>query len=160
MNLYAYCGNNSVNGIDPFGLWDTATHNSFGSGRFDYGRLDNNFWTSPYNLVTGTWRHFRSREDIAKDLRKDIQDKDRNGGQRAFEEHMHEWQDSYVHYDQGYRYPFGHLFDGTAPDDVSKHQQEYNEAQRTTQEWEQLWDSNPSMEDLANEGENWAGRNS
>ncbi len=167
MNLYAYCGNNPINWIDPWGLWGTGDHRRLGdlgggpgSGDpFDYDRLDNDFWGSPWNPITGTGRHFRSRDEIAHDLRDAI----RNQDPRAFEEHMHEWQDSYSHYDQGYRWPgtLGHVpasIFGATPDDPAQHLQEFNEADRTTREWEDLYNRNPNINDLANQGENWVGR--
>ena len=157
INLYAYCGNNPLNWIDPWGLWND--HSGFGSGQFDYNKLDQDWWTSPWNPITGSGRHFRSRPEIAQDLRRAIREQDA----KAFEQHMHEWQDSYSHYDQGYRWPWtlGHIphsILGASPDNPTKNLQAYNEADRTTQEWEDLWNQNPGINDLANEAGKWTGK--
>jgi RHS repeat-associated protein len=163
MNVYVYCGNNPINWIDPWGLYGAGTrvnpnnkpgHTDLGNGYdmgFRYDRLDYGFWSSPFNPITGTGRHFRSREEIAPDIERAI----REGNRQAFEEYMHEWQDSFVHYDNGYRWPFGHFFDGHAPDDPANNPGAWREADRTPREWEERRNQRRDLEDLAKKAEKW-----
>jgi RHS repeat-associated protein len=152
LHKYLYCQNEPVNRIDPTGLWWEITHRSFGLfgfgsvtlghpvSLFDYGRLDTDY--SPFNPAY-TWMHFRSRSEVYPELLGAMG----NGDIRSFEYLMHEWQDAYVHYDNGFRAPLGHgLYDKTHPmsaDDprnpmnTSRHA--YERCGYTTRELEKVW---------------------
>lgn len=123
---------------------------------FDYGSLDEG-WTSPLNPLS-THRHFRSREDVNRDMERAV----RNGDRQAFEEHMHEGQDSFCHYDNGYRwYTGGHVLDsvlnelnnnwGNDPDNVGDNRDAYQDAREWTQQWEDRWNEENNQDTRSEE---------
>ena len=78
---------------------------------FDYTAEDYG-WTSPFNPFS-LYRHFKSKSDIIADLKNSIDKCDAD----AFQSYMHQYQDTYVHYENGYRWwTFGHAFALTNPD--------------------------------------------
>ena len=78
---------------------------------FDYTAEDYG-WTSPYNPFS-LYRHFRSKSDIIADLKNSIDKCDAD----AFQSYMHQYQDTYVHYENGYIvWTFGQAFALTNPD--------------------------------------------
>ncbi|MHC4989217.1 MAG: RHS repeat-associated core domain-containing protein [Planctomycetota bacterium] len=164
MNLYQYCGNNPVNWIDPWGLWSDGLrksiedgtfngkqghgHSDFGEGwdmGFDYTKEDHDWRTSPNPLTLGRpANHFRSRPDVERDLLEAVKQGGIKGKER-FERLMHQGQDTFSHYDKGYRWPWtlGHLFGGHKPDnpysDYEARNKAYRDADRWTRHWEQRW---------------------
>ena len=76
---------------------------------FDYTLEDRSWWSRPENLITGTWRHFRAKDKIAGDLDDAIKKCDA----MKFQRYMHQYQDTFVHSDKGYSWPWtlGHLPD-------------------------------------------------
>lgn len=143
LNLYTYVENNPIIWIDPFGLW--TNHNRFGrhgGTKFDYGRLDRG-WTAPCNLFS-VLRHFRNRRDVERDLRKAI----KGGNIRAFEEHMHEGQDTFSH-GEGLGgiidHIIGDLF-GNSPDNPDR--PEHRQAEEWTRKQELAWDYQQALEDM------------
>jgi RHS repeat-associated protein len=127
INLYAYVGNNPVNLFDPFGLWDDAIHGKYSAE--DHG------WTSPFNPLS-TWRHFRSIEDVQRELNMAIAE----GDCEKFKSLMHQGQDAFSHYNQGYRWwKGGHMFDGNAPDDPDKHRDALAKQKEWTATQEYKW---------------------
>jgi RHS repeat-associated protein len=157
LHKYLYCQNEPINRIDPTGLWWEITHRQFGQwgwgydakrgmAPFDYARLDFDFPAVQDNFpffTDYTWMHFRSRSEVYPELLGAMG----NGDIRSFEYLMHEWQDAYVHYDNGFRAPLGHgLYDKTHPmsaDDprnpmnTSRHA--YERCGYTTRELEKVW---------------------
>jgi len=132
------------NKVDPYGKWGDDGHG--GMPNLDDGNGGNEFnwtaedygWSSPFNPFS-TWRHFRDLADSESDLAEDVEACDKSG----FESHMHQMQDYYSHYSQGYRWWLGgHAFDGTAPDDIATHQAAYQAAQQRTEDWLRKWFTN------------------
>jgi RHS repeat-associated protein len=156
MNLYQYCGNNPVNWIDPWGLWEEDTHSGFGDHKergFNYAKLDRGL-THPW-LPWATPLHFRDRDSVNRDLRDAV----RNRDGAAFEALMHEGQDSFSHNGAGYT-PLGHLLAGTSPDNTKLHKDARDAADEWTEGWEKFWDDGlPSMDDLADSGDDWLNGN-
>lgn len=143
-----YCNNNPINYIDPWGLWGIKDHINAGDKGFrrkwavDYGKED----TGKTHPFIRPWRHFRERESVEKDLLRDI----KNGDIRSFERHIHQGQDTFSHYGQGYRWKnLGHIEDSfwnriapwgnPDPDDPAAHPEEYNATVEWTREWERRW---------------------
>ena len=101
---------------------------------FDYTAEDYG-WSSPFNPFS-TWRHFRDKEDVAKDLKKAV------GSCNAddFESYMHQYQDHGTHYGKGYRWwKGGHMFAGTAPDEDAK---AWETAENETKNYIKSWTDN------------------
>mgnify|MGYP003808240923 CR=1 FL=1 len=143
MNLYAYCGNNPIHWIDPWGLWFIEAHRRpgrYGRGgpndKFDYARLDLDFpATDSYgNRV----RHFRPIADAYNDARAAA----RRHDARAFEYYMHEVQDYYSHYAVGYRARYGHWTHKTDDPTRPENNNRYRQAERMTRNLEEHWDEN------------------
>jgi RHS repeat-associated protein len=161
---YLYCGNDPVNRWDPQGLWWMDTHREFGKfgsvkdeygnpTLFDYARLDIDRSATqdkrPY-FTEYTGLHFKSRRSVYVDLISAAS----VGDTLNFEYLMHQWQDSYVHYDRGFRWPLtlGHgprdiigdwIFawksadDPTDPKNIKN--RAYSRCQYTTLELEKTW---------------------
>jgi RHS repeat-associated protein len=155
MNLYAYCGNNPLNWIDPLGLWKDGIrsggeqhgHSDFGDGwdmGFDYTREDRDWRTAPSWPLGRPNNHFRERQEIQRELLEAV----RAGDRERFERLMHQGQDTFSHYDKGYRWPWtlGHgiasMF-GVDPDNPYDENGNLNEAfrlaDRFTRHWEDRW---------------------
>ena len=150
LDKYLYCQNEPINRIDPSGLWWEITHREFGDygfrrdengnhSSFDYGKLDKDY--SPFNPVY-TRMHFRSREDVYPNILMAAA----SGNAEMFGYMMHEWQDSYVHYDNWYRWwSGGHaihssLWDPDDPhDSVNIENRAYERCDYTTTELEKVW---------------------
>ena len=108
LHKYLYCQNEPINRIDLMGLWYEFIHQSFGNyGKgfgdlFDYASLDRE--KSPYFYPFYTVLHFKSKREAMYDIARAIS----SGDPKAFEYAVHEWQDTYTHYDKGYRWRKGH----------------------------------------------------
>ena len=144
-NLYFYVSNNSINRVDPFGLFGPGGpdskflgHGDFsGHNEFDYNREDNDPATRPAPISGDPKRHFRELSQSEADASAAIAACDRDAFQRA----MHRGQDYFSHYRKGYRWKpvgcwknlgFGHAFDGSAPDiDI--------EAWSFAETWTRIW---------------------
>jgi len=157
LHKYLYCGNEPVNRNDPAGLWLEKIHRTFGNygwgydskrgmAPFDYALLD--FTKS---ALDKRYRplHFKSRNEVFSELINASVTDNKN----KFEERMHEWQDSYVHYDRGFRAKWGHLKEGYGPDkrddpiNIKNHA--YERCDLTTLVWEEIWfKSNPDLDNL------------
>jgi RHS repeat-associated protein len=157
LHKYLYCGNEPINRIDTTGLWWEITHRSFGQfgfgtvtighpiTLFDYGALDKDY--SAFNPLY-TWMHFRSREAVYPNILMAAA----SGNATMFGYMMHEWQDSYVHYDNYWRwYTAGHIpgdiynyfknnpfvDDPANPANMARHA--YERCDYTTRELEKIW---------------------
>ncbi|PKN37549.1 MAG: hypothetical protein CVU62_07390 [Deltaproteobacteria bacterium HGW-Deltaproteobacteria-2] len=103
-NLMAYVGNNPVTGIDPSGLYEDHNKKFYFPG-YDFDKQDHGL-TAPY-LPLSLWLHFQSRADAMQEVNYAIMNRDLD----AFERGMHDLQDSYVHFDNGYSvFTLGHKF--------------------------------------------------
>ncbi|MCE5341361.1 MAG: RHS repeat-associated core domain-containing protein [Planctomycetaceae bacterium] len=153
LHKYLYCQNDPLNNYDLNGLWKEYIHQEFGtlgSGKpgslFDYARLDKDYPTTDLKHYN-EWAkyHFMSREQVKPYLLTSIA----FGFTRGFEYSMHAWQDSYVHWDNGFRWESGgHGLDSlvrglTGRPDVDLHTKEndnvYQSCKKTTGTWEELW---------------------
>jgi RHS repeat-associated protein len=160
MNIYAYCADNPLRWADPFGLYGQGTqplgpetpapykgHSDFGYGYgyFDYNRADRDF--NPHNPYS-TYRHFRNRADVERDLEKACQYSDPT----AFEYHMHELQDTYSHMTAQlgglddlplatYVARILHVFrfNPYRPDDPAYSPENFIAADEATRRWEDKW---------------------
>jgi len=130
-NVYGYVTGSPIGQADRLGLWGGGVHGPC------YGQLDDGFWTSPWNPVTGTWRHFKPRDRAERRLLDALE----RGDWEDFKRYMHEMQDSYSHYDNGFRYPLGHLYGGHWPDDINdpRNAEHYPDMLDRTRWWEQRW---------------------
>jgi RHS repeat-associated protein len=175
MNLYQYCGNNPINWMDPLGLFgdginyairegvrDTELgHSDMGKMGYDYTGLDHNLLTRPENLITGTWRHFMTKEETARQLHHDVLNKNATSREQ-WGDHMHSRQDTFTH-KPGILGVIDHVIKsitGRSPDDHVNNPNAFDQAEQDTEDWENLWDMNLNMEDLDNAAEKWAGHNS
>ena len=126
-NLFRYIDNDPIGSIDPFGLFGRGGmynvtphlrvffkgHSAFtGSDIFDYNKEDDAWDSNPLS-PWGMWRHFRDRSSINPDLSEAIHTCDRVATERL----MHQLQDTYVHWDGGWRWwTMGHLRAWIGPD--------------------------------------------
>jgi len=148
LHKYLYCINDPVNKIDPTGKWWGETHQEFGMwgegglSPFDYARLDIDM--PPVNpdgapwLTRYTHLHFMSREDVYTSILSSAS----VGNISQFEYGIHQWQDSYVHYDRGFRWPFGHAWRPSADDPldpINIRNNAYERCDYTTTELEKIW---------------------
>ncbi|MES9944477.1 MAG: RHS repeat-associated core domain-containing protein [Candidatus Thiodiazotropha sp.] len=155
-NTYAYVYQNPMIWTDRFGLFSDGRtygpeHNSQGhwghsdftdSNRFDYTREDHDPRTQPLptwdNPTFDPSSHFRPRD---KSLIEDLGEAIDNCDKDMFERYMHQLQDTYSHYDAGYRWPWtlGHAFGGQWPD---RNGRAWQNAEKETKYWVEEWDKN------------------
>jgi RHS repeat-associated protein len=154
LHKYLYCGNNPINMVDLTGLWGGDTHREFGNygySYFDYGRLDVDMpATDLLHYKEYAPAHFMSKEQSLPWILMSIA----MGNSTGFEYSVHAWQDSYVHYDQGFRWEtMGHAEDsfwkiikGMKDQDVDSVKnawnithQCYDRADKTTERFEDIW---------------------
>ncbi len=131
LNLYAYVGGNPISGVDPSGLWRANEHGAYAG--FDIG------WTNPMNPFS-TGLHFRSLTDVQPELDAAIV----SGDRKAYMALMHQGQDSFSHYDGGYRglLTLGHLLDWVIGDDAdspTQHRDAFEAMQAWTAQMETKW---------------------
>ena len=143
-NLVDFVFNSPISIIDVLGAWGSGTqgdpsskelpgHSDLGSlSGFDYAKEDDGL-TNPY---IQPWRHFKHLAEAEKELLNATRSCDKN----KFESYMHQMQDFYSHYANGYRwYLGGHILDGTKPDNPHKHSTAFQEAKNRTLMWEGNW---------------------
>ena len=106
---------------------------------FDYTLEDRSWWSRPENLITGTWRHFRAKDKIAGDLDDAIKKCDA----MKFQRYMHQYQDTFVHSDKGYSWPWtlGHLPDSLRGKNPDNDKAAWKRAEEATKEFLKLWDA-------------------
>jgi len=127
-NMYAYVKNGPTGGVDPLGLWGDDVHGC-------YSGYDYTFWTYPLS-PWGLPGHFRSRDAVEPELEAAVQ----NCNQALFMSRMHQGQDTFSHYDPGWRtWMFGHLAGWTAPDNTALHQSALQATNNWTTRWEAKW---------------------
>jgi len=144
-NFYRYCVNDPVNLIDPKGLFGDGYRGGdgvfghsdiYGGERYNFTREDHGP-TSPWPWGDPS-RHFRDRASVERDLERAIN----RCTTSTFESLMHQGQDSFSHYDKGYRWnpkagQFGHAEDLKKPDkDVSA----WYKANDWTERWVGIWE--------------------
>ena len=121
LHRYLYCENEPISRADSAGLWYENIHQQFGnygSGHggsiFDYGRLDRDKpATDIFHLKEWKPLHFKSKGAAGLDILGAIGEGDVTG----FEYGMHEFQDTYTHYDRGFKND--HMFGGPGVDDMN-----------------------------------------
>lgn len=141
INLYSFVCNSSLNHFDPIGLFgpggnpnEPRGHADFyGAGIFIYNREDEGL-TNPYYPIS-TWRHFRDLESVENDLLNALSLCNNN----LFERYMHQGQDYFSHYAQGYRWWTGHPSGGRSPDNDDS---AWQDAQIWTYNWVDSWKRN------------------
>jgi hypothetical protein len=152
--FFSYVRSNPINSSDSRGLFKDGTrygphrtdylgHSDFeGSNRFDF-TLEDHLLTLPF-VEPFAERHFRCRSEVEKDLRRSID----RCSPSTFERLMHQGQDTFVHWDKGYRNGFfsgwhpkyylpGHPFSNPDRDDVA-----WGIANKWTSKWVSKWDEN------------------
>jgi RHS repeat-associated protein len=140
-NLYRYLLSDPLNAIDAFGLFGDGINSGerhwghsdfFGNERFDFIKEDRG-WTGPFSPI-GAWRHFRDLRDVELDLLAAI----RRNNKDAFERTMHQGQDYFSHYSDGWRwYLGGHIWMSKVPD---MDYLDWREANEWTKKWVAEWD--------------------
>ncbi len=141
LHKYLYCENEPINRCDTTGLWYEYIHRTFGEyGNwygsdiskvlFDYGKFD---YTHNPLLPWNTPLHFKTKKEAGKDVLAAIG----KGSAGDFEDAMHMFQDTYVHRDNDYTAPLGHL--GHDPDGINGNEIEYLHADRMTTYFEGLF---------------------
>ncbi len=143
MNLYQYCNNNPIKFTDPWGLLRTGVHDKIhpGDGDLDSG------WTHPWNPFS-TGLHFRDRNDVEKELRDAVRNQDRSNWNSL----KHQGEDTFSH-----KPGIGGVLDHMLNPDLDDFA-DVDGAQQWSDDWEDLYDLNPSMEDLAEEADEWVGK--
>ena len=170
INLYGFTENEPINAVDALGLFEDGFngkakpgqfkgHSDFcGGDRFNWTKEDHGFFSSPYNPITGTQRHFQDPGTSLSQVWDAIASCDKD----AFEHSMHRLQDNWAHYRNGFRYDpvrvagavltgdpvviigesswnLGHLFAGPWPDQNNDAWQQANNA---TCQMVKSWDQN------------------
>ncbi|MCP3928383.1 MAG: RHS repeat-associated core domain-containing protein [Bacteroidetes bacterium] len=147
VNLYSYVWQDPINWQDFTGLFGDGRrkwrkkkgprgHSDFyGGNKFDFTREDYGN-TSPYR---DPQRHFLSQNDPMS--LPAVFTAIENCDQEAFERAMHRYQDSFSHYNKGYRwdpgnenlpcYGWGHVCDGTKPDNDADAWKKANDTTRS-----------------------------
>lgn len=149
VNLYRYVGNNPVNSLDPFGLYDVDVHlgmtyiwakqsgftqeQALAIAEADQG-VDEKWDTTWGNPFGGTQMHFRTREDALSAINKAVENKDL----RAVGMALHMLQDTYSH--AGYKwYKGGHAIDskfrGKNPDTYCRDNKRDDDMRRATKKY-------------------------
>ncbi|NLF39539.1 RHS repeat-associated core domain-containing protein [bacterium] len=145
-NLYWFVHNSPLVNVDYLGRWSEYLHgnsnvppNPMHEGGFeplgegDYSGEDRDY--DPFSPVN-TWRHFRDLPDSQVDVDLAILCCD----SEAFRSAMHQGQDFFSHYDQGWRWWFGgHIWGGHVPDYPDVNEEQYDRAKRWTRDQEQRW---------------------
>jgi uncharacterized protein RhaS with RHS repeats len=108
----------------------------YGGDYFDFTKEDKGA-TRPYPVIGRPERHFQPPQQSTAEVERALA----AGDQDAFERALHRLQDSKSHYDKGYRWnpgngQFGHLFDGTKPDND---QEAWAQAEAITRPWVDRW---------------------
>jgi len=137
MGLYHYCWNNSINWIDPFGLWTEEAHRNlgrYGRTKFDYARLDIDY--SARRSYKNRKRHFRQLHEAFADAFEAAE----RGDVQAFEYHIHELQDYYSHTAVGKGPVLGHWLSKYDDPTLFENLQRYEQADAITRQLENWWD--------------------
>ena len=141
-NLFAFVGNDPVGNVDPFGLFGLSQmykgeyfkgHNNFvGHDIFNYV-IEDDTWDSNPLTPWGMHRHFRNRRDLEPAVSDAVIACDKFRAERL----LHQWQDSYVHWDNGWRWwKLGHTF-ALVPPDLDN--EAWNDAEFSTGIWVEIW---------------------
>lgn len=122
INPFVYVYDNPLFDTDSWGLFNDGTkygpeisphrgHSDFyGSDRFDYVRYDHQGDTNP--VYGDPAMHFRERN---KAIRDEIEAAINSCNKEDFEDVMHQYQDTFSHWDQGYRWdPYGSILEGSS----------------------------------------------
>ncbi len=145
---YLYCGDSPLASIDPSGYWGEDVHNIY----FEED-VEN-------NPVLNSQDHFRGDIDV---IQKELQAAIDEGDWERFKALMHQGQDYFAHYDQGYRAfgpeeqlgecrneiantCIGHLKDslsGKNPDEPENSPEAYKKTVAFTKQWESEWNKDP-----------------
>lgn len=160
--LTNYVGGNPVNYTDPWGLFGDGMkkgklylgHSDFygsesvlektdrvGADKFNFVKEDHSWWSTP-SMPWGIWRHFRSRDEVNPYLNIAIFSCDKD----EFERLMHQGQDTFAHWDNGYHHTFnkkgkiGHVCDITQPDEFDV-EPDWNRANEWTKQKVLIWDN-------------------
>jgi len=136
-NAHAYVGGNPVNYSDPLGLWKAAQHGAPYAWPDEFGATAPlNVWIwykegrTQYGAPMGTGLHFMSRESVIGWMDSTTFDETSalHCNEALFQLQMHALQDTYSHYEPGWRWwKGGHVLGLHAPD--IPHLNEYNYTQ-------------------------------
>jgi hypothetical protein len=137
--------------------WEAGRgHSDFpGWPEFDWTLEDRDLYTSPFNPLSGSSRHFQNLPDVEAKLTFAVCRGDRD----EFVRLMHDGQDYFSHYKAGWRFDFGKLqwghiipydiniFDlsnsfGASADDAHIHASEWEQAKEWTTRWLLEWQTN------------------
>jgi hypothetical protein len=155
--VYLFTENSPIDRVDILGLFGGGGVGGPGHGDFpgstdyddcygfDFNAEDEDWHTSPF-WPWGTWRHFRSRDEVESDLDAMLGSCDAS----TFERLMHQGQDTFSHYDNDWQwyptfgdgYPMpGHppqWWPGDYPDDDTE---AFVDAATWTQNWLDQWNA-------------------
>ena len=143
-NLFDFINNSPYSLIDLLGAWGEGTHGDPSSsepkGHTDLGSLSGfNYAKEDEGLThpfVQPWLHFKDIKDSESDLLHATQNCDKS----RFESYMHQMQDFYSHYAEGYRwYQGGHILEGHSPDNPEIHSTAFDAAKKRTIMWEGFW---------------------
>jgi RHS repeat-associated protein len=142
VNLYVTLLNDLVNKVDPFGLFGRGQthkgvyfkgHSDFvGNDIFDYNKEDD-AWDSNPLTPWGMHRHFHNIRDLEIPVGDAVEACDKGNTERL----LHQWQDTYVHWDKGWRWwKLGHAFARVPPD---LDNDAWKDAEFSTDIWVEIW---------------------